>query len=159
MLLYLYSSKRILSVVVLNELAGTVYRKRQDCFAISSSLRHRRNKSGNMSIFDTLAENRYQQWLVDQSKPGYTPPDNVSKTANRTSFEAQLYQQMISYLDKAEATELQGRKEAARIRGDLISRAQALHIQLTVSLEKKNLPLVAATLTRSFRNRMEKLKS
>ena len=109
-----------------------------------------------MSIFDTLAENRYQQWIEDKARPDYVAPDPVTNTANRTSFEAQLYQQMMALLDKAEIAEVGYESEKGLSTHALLTQAQALHIQLTLSLEKKQLPLVAATLARSYRQRIAK---
>jgi len=102
-----------------------------------------------MSIFDKLAENRYQQWLIDRSKPDYQPPDPVSRTASRTSFEAQLFQQIQTLLDKAATA--QSRTEPSREL--LLAQADALAFQLQISLEKKNLPMVAHTLAASIRQK------
>ena len=104
-----------------------------------------------MSIFDKLAENRYQQWLEDSSNPGYQPPDPVSRTASRTSFEGQLYQQIQALLDKAATTH----SSAEPSREALLKKADALAFQLQISLEKKNLPLVAQTLAASIRQKRQ----
>ena len=103
-----------------------------------------------MSIFDTLAESRYQQWLADSASPDYQPPESVSRTASRISFEGQLFQQIMLLLEKASLAHEQG---AEPVRQALLSQADALQFQLQVSLEKKNLPLVAATLVASIRHK------
>jgi len=109
-----------------------------------------------MSVFDTLAENRYQQWLEDTSKPGYQPPKAVSQTATRTSFEAQLYQQAIDLLKAAAAIDT-GEKYGDTRRQALLTQVNALQFQLCVSLEKKDLPLVAKTLSSSIRQHQHAL--
>lgn len=104
-----------------------------------------------MSIFDKLAENRYQQWLEDSSRPGYQPPDPVSRTASRTSFEGQLFQQIQALLDEAATTH----SSAEPSREALLKKADALAFQLQLSLEKKNLPLVAQTLAATIRRKRQ----
>jgi len=54
-----------------------------------------------MSIFDTLAENRYQQWLEQKAKPGYQAPASASGTPCKTSYEARVYREAITRLQKA----------------------------------------------------------
>lgn len=103
-----------------------------------------------MSIFDTLAENRYQQWLTESASSNYQPPKPVSGTASRTSFEGQLFRQILALLEKAAAVPEKG---AITSRHTLLAQADALAFQLQISLEKKNLPLVAATLAATIRHK------
>lgn len=110
--------------------------------------------STGMSIFDTIAENRYQQWLTESVSPNYQPPEPVSRTANRTSFEGQLFQQILALLEKAAAVPEQG---ASTSRHTLLAQADALAFQLQISLEKKNLPLVAATLAATIRQKRSEI--
>lgn len=110
--------------------------------------------STSMSIFDTLAENRYQQWLEDSACPDYQPPEPVPRTTSRTSFEGQLLQQILTLLEKAAAAPEQN---AQTSRSALLAQADALAFQLQISLEKKNMPLVAATLATSIRHKRSEL--
>ncbi|MFK7997359.1 MAG: hypothetical protein AB8B87_24750 [Granulosicoccus sp.] len=109
-----------------------------------------------MSIFDTLAENRYQQWLVEKSKPTYKAPDPVSRTRSRTSFEAQLYQQTLDLIESAAKLKADIHHDEKTLNARL-AQADERQFQLYVSLEKRNLPLVAATLTQSLNQRKRAL--
>ncbi|MFK7857685.1 MAG: hypothetical protein AB8B64_02615 [Granulosicoccus sp.] len=114
-----------------------------------------------MSIFDTLAENRYQQWLADTSQPAYKAPDPKTRTRIRTSFEAQLYQQILDILESAAQIKAEEPNQEEAIQNETIkarlTQASALQFQLCVSLEKRNLPLVAATLSHSIVQRKRAL--
>lgn len=98
-----------------------------------------------MSIFDTLAENRYQQWLEARRQPGYRPPEPRATTRERLSFEGMLYQRVLALLTQA------GDLPAGADREDLLQTAARVELQLMVALEKKGLPRVAQTLRESIR--------
>ncbi len=98
-----------------------------------------------MSVFDTLAENRYQQWLEASRQPGYQAPEPLIATRSRLSFEGMLYQEVMSLLERA------GSASLAYDRDALLDEAANVELQLIVALEKKGLPRVAQTLRESIR--------
>ena len=103
-----------------------------------------------MSIFDTLAENRYQQWLEQKAKPGYQAPASASGTPCKTSYEARVYCEAITRLQKAAAL-INSEEKADHLQAQsLLTQADELNVQLTLLLENKNLPLVAGMLTKAL---------
>ncbi|MBX2883047.1 MAG: hypothetical protein KTR32_24050 [Granulosicoccus sp.] len=98
-----------------------------------------------MSVFDTLAESRYQQWLKAHDRDQQSLPEHPPQTASRKSFEGLLFQDILSTLEQAAST------SCKRERLRLIQHAHNLETQLLVSLEKQRLPMVAQTLQQSIR--------
>lgn len=94
-----------------------------------------------MSVFDTLAEIRYEEWLEKVSAADYQPPEKADRTAVRQSYEAYLFSEVMLHLDKADEA------SSARQRDDLLEKARQLEFQLMLLLEKRALPLVASTLS------------
>lgn len=93
-----------------------------------------------MSLFDTLAETRYQRWLEEKAKPGYKAPPPVLKTASRKSFEAHLLSEIRALVKKARQTAHREKRE------DYLRQARRLEIQMLVSLERQGLYRVAAVM-------------
>lgn len=98
-----------------------------------------------MSVFDILAENRYQQWLETRRQPGYQAPAPLGATRSRLSFEGMLYQEVLKLLERA------GEAPAGTDRQALLNEAANVELQLIVALEKKGLTRVAQTLRESIR--------
>lgn len=99
-----------------------------------------------MAVFDTLAENRYNEWLKRCSDPGYKPRPAKPNTACRKSYEGYLLSEILSLITQA------AEQSQPAARKDLHTKARKLEIQLFMSLEKKGMPLAADTLQRSIRN-------
>ncbi|MFK7893143.1 MAG: hypothetical protein AB8B63_20180 [Granulosicoccus sp.] len=100
-----------------------------------------------MSVFDTLAESRYQQWLERQPESPVTPAAEADKTASRKSFEALLYQDILMLLDKA------AKSRTLKERERNLHQAQGLEMQLLVSLERQGLNKVSLVLQKSIRQK------
>ena len=106
-----------------------------------------------MSIFDTVAENRYQQWLERKAKPDYKAPAPASGNASKTSYESRIYTEALSLIHKAALLiENDTEYDQFQVQG-LLSQVDDLNIQLTILLEKKNLSQVARMLSDSLRQR------
>lgn len=97
-----------------------------------------------MSVFDALAERRCEEWLAKISASDYQPPAPVKGTAVRKSYEAHVFSEVISHLDKA------AQAGTARKREELLEKARQLEFQLVLLLEKRQMPLAAATLRSSL---------
>lgn len=93
-----------------------------------------------MSIFDRLAETRYQRWLEDKAKPGYVAPPQVMNTASRKSFEAHLLEEIRDLVMKASQCPQGEQRER------YLKQARRLEIQMLVSLERQGLYRVAAVM-------------
>lgn len=97
-----------------------------------------------MSVFDTLAEQRYQDWLEKVSAPDYQPPPVVARTASRKSYEAHVFSEVLRYLDQAaEAVTPEEQRQA-------LEKAQQLEVQLIILLERRNMPHAVLTLRASI---------
>ena len=94
-----------------------------------------------MSVFDTLAERRCEEWLEKVSASDYQPPAPVKDTAIRKSY------------DKA------AHASTAEKRDELLEKARQLEFQLVLLLEKRKMPLVAATLRSSLLVHRERVMS
>ena len=104
-----------------------------------------------MSVFDTLAERRYEEWLEKVSASDYQPPAPAKNTAVRKSYEGHVFSEVISYLDKA------ARASNAEKREQMLEKARQLEFQLILLLEKRQMPLAAETLRRSLLTHRERV--
>lgn len=101
-----------------------------------------------MSVFDTLAEQRYQDWLEKVSAPDYEPPPAEKQTARRQSFEAHVFGEVLKHLDRLPALEPEKR-------ADCLKTARQLEMQLVILLEKRGMPHAIATLRASIAQRRQ----
>ncbi|NND91152.1 MAG: hypothetical protein HKN42_09835 [Granulosicoccus sp.] len=97
-----------------------------------------------MSVFDSLAEQRYQSWLDRISAPGYQPSPPVHRTATRTSYEGHVFSEVLRYLDKA------GAARTPECRARFLEKARQLEVQLVILLERQKMPHVISTLRASI---------
>lgn len=104
-----------------------------------------------MSVFDTLAEHRYQEWVEKSSASDYRPPMARDRSAERKSLEGYLFGEILLCLDRAAtATTPQGRDER-------LEKAHRLEFRLMLLLEKRGMPLAAATLRSSIAVRRQRV--
>lgn len=106
-----------------------------------------------MSIFDTIAENRYREWLKNKDDQDHRSAIKDTPTPNRQSFESSLFLEINRIFDKA------AKQTNPVIRKKLIDRANAMEMQLLISLEKKSMPLLAVALRDSIAHRRRSLKN
>lgn len=104
-----------------------------------------------MSVFDLLAERRYEEWLKKVSASDYQPPEAVKNTTVRKSFEAYIFTEAVAHLDKA------SKATTDEQRAELLRKARELELQLILLLEKRQMPLAAATLRTSLEARREQV--
>jgi len=97
-----------------------------------------------MSIFDTIAENRYREWLENKDDEDHRAAIKNTPTPNRQSFESSLFLEINRVFEKA------AKQTNPVIRKKLIDRASAMETQLLISLEKKSMPLLAVALQDSI---------
>lgn len=97
-----------------------------------------------MSVFDTLAERRCEEWLEKISASDYQPPPPVKDTAVRKSYEAHVFGEVVSHLEKVAHASTVAKRDA------LLEKARQLEFQLVLLLEKRKMPLAAATLRSSI---------
>lgn len=104
-----------------------------------------------MNVFDTLAERRCEEWLAKISASDYQPPPPVKHTAVRKSYEGYVFGEVVSHLDKA------AQASTAEKRDALLEKARQLEFQLVLLLEKRKMPLAAATLRSSIQIHRERV--
>ncbi len=97
-----------------------------------------------MSVFDTLAERRYEEWLKKISADDYLPPVAKQDTAIRKSYEGYIFSEVVSHMEEAVQASTTAKRE------ELLEKARQLEFQLVLLLEKRQMPLVAATLQSSL---------
>ena len=103
-----------------------------------------------MSIFDTIAENRYQEWLNSKDTRAQNSP-NKNDSVKRQTFESVLLAEIHGLLAKiAEETDQTKKKR-------LLAQSMAIEFQLIVSLERKSMPLLANILRTSISRQRDAL--
>lgn len=105
-----------------------------------------------MSVFDALAEQRYQEWLEKVSAADYQPARNRSEPASRKSFEAHVFSEVLHHLDKAaDASDIEQRQA--------LEKARELEVQLIILLERRGMPHAVATLRASIQRHRQAVLS
>jgi len=97
-----------------------------------------------MSVFDTLAEQRYLEWEQKVSAPGYQPPEPARQTATRISYEGHIYREILLHLSKA------AEAESLQTRAEMLEKVHQLEMQLTLLLERRCMPHALAQLRQSI---------
>lgn len=104
-----------------------------------------------MSVFEALAERRYQDWLEKVSAPGHEPPPANNKTATRTSYEGYIFKEVLLHLDKA------GTASTESEQAECLDKARKLEMQLIILLEQRKLPHAAVTLRASIASHRQRI--
>lgn len=104
-----------------------------------------------MNAFDIIAEHRYEEWLERISASDYQPPAPVRDTVVRKSYEGHVFSEVVSHLEKAFEA------DTAQKRTQLLNKAGQLELQLILLLEKRRMPLAAATMRSSLQAHRERL--
>ena len=97
-----------------------------------------------MSVFDALAERRYRAWVEKTSADGYRPPAAPERSATRKSLEGYLFGEILRRLDAAAAAGTPGERR------ERLAEARRLELRLMLLLERRDMPLAAATLGASI---------
>lgn len=104
-----------------------------------------------MSVFDTLAEQRYQDWLERVSAPGYQPPP-ARETATRKSFEAHVFSDVLRSLDKA------GLADSQEQQAKHLEKAEQLEMQLIILLERRGMAQAITVLRKAIAQRRQEVR-
>lgn len=102
-----------------------------------------------MSVFDTLAEIRYATWLEKSSQSDSKSSGAASQAANqatpsRKTYEGYLFSEVVRQLKLAAVA------HTAEKRSEHDRQSRQLEFQLMLLLEKRTMPLAAASLRSSI---------
>ncbi len=98
-----------------------------------------------MKLFDLLSEIKIKEWLKRKSEPGYVPPEAPDETTIGKQYESYLLDEIKSLIQKA------GKETGVR-RREIMSKSNALEIQLLASLEQGGYNMMAAQMEKVILN-------